>query len=85
MTSTTLSSREFNQQFNEAARATTKGPVFVTDRGKTSYVLLNFIDYQRLIREHRNMAELLSVPDVAASIDFDPPRSRETAKGADLS
>jgi len=85
VTSTTLSCREFNQQFNEATRAATKGPVFVTERGKTSFVLLNFTDYQRLIREHRNMAELLSVPDVAASVEFDPPRSAETARGADLS
>ncbi|MYM25233.1 type II toxin-antitoxin system Phd/YefM family antitoxin [Duganella sp. FT135W] len=85
MTSTTLSSREFNQQFNKPAKAVINGPVFVTEQGQTSYVLLNFKDYQRLIREHSNMAELLSVPELAANIDFDPPRSAEIARGADLS
>jgi PHD/YefM family antitoxin component YafN of YafNO toxin-antitoxin module len=78
----TTSSLELKREFSEAAN---KGPVFIAEQGRTAFVLLNFADYQRLIREHRNMAELLSVPDMAASIDFDPPRSTEKPKGADLS
>jgi PHD/YefM family antitoxin component YafN of YafNO toxin-antitoxin module len=85
MTVKTLSSREFAQNFREAAQAARSGPVFITERGDTAYVLLNFADYQRLIREHRNMAELLSVPDMAATVEFDPPRSSETARAADFS
>ncbi|SDG03604.1 MULTISPECIES: type II toxin-antitoxin system Phd/YefM family antitoxin [unclassified Duganella] len=85
MNSKTISTKEFDQIFQEAAQAANKGPVFVTEQGKTAFVLLNFADYQRLIREHRNMAELLSVPDIAASIEFDPPRSQETARAADFS
>lgn len=85
MNSTTLSAKEFDIKFDEAARAASKGPVFVTEQGATTFVLLNFADYQRLIREHRNMAELLSVPDMAASIEYDPPRSQETASAADFS
>lgn len=85
MTNTTLSCKEFSQNFSSAAKAANDGPLFVTEQGETAFVLLNFTDYQRLIREHRNMAKLLSVPDVAASVDFDPPRSQETARAADFS
>ncbi|MRW86478.1 type II toxin-antitoxin system Phd/YefM family antitoxin [Pseudoduganella sp. FT26W] len=84
MTSTRLSSKEFGPDFIQAAKAANDGPVFVIEQDETAFVLLNFKDYQRLVREHRNMAELLSVPDVAASIDFDPPRSQETARSAEF-
>ncbi|HEX4032186.1 MAG TPA: hypothetical protein VHX20_17615 [Terracidiphilus sp.] len=40
MAITTLSSREFNQDVSRAKRAAKKGPVFVTDRGRPSHVLL---------------------------------------------
>jgi hypothetical protein len=69
----------------EATQAASKGPVFVTERGNMTFVILNFADYQRLIREHRNMAELLSVPDIAANIDFDPPRSTDKSPSAEFS
>jgi hypothetical protein len=85
MTSTIVSSLELACDLTEAAQAASKGPVFVTERGDMAYVILNFTDYQRLIREHRNMAELLSVPDIAADVDFDPPRSTEPSPAADFS
>jgi ligand-binding sensor protein len=85
MTNKTLSSMQFAQHFSEATQAARNGPVFMTEGGDIAYVLLNFADYQRLIREHRNMAELLSVPDMAAKVEFDPPRSSETVRAADFS
>lgn len=84
MTITTLPIEEFLHQISDATNAAAKGPVFITEQGRTTHVLLKFSDYQRLIREHRNMAELLSVPDMA-DIDFDPTRSRETPTPADFS
>jgi PHD/YefM family antitoxin component YafN of YafNO toxin-antitoxin module len=78
MSSTTLSTQEFSRNADAAARAAQEGPVFITDRGRTVHVLLNFSDYQRLVKEHRNMAELLSIPEIAAEVDFDPARSKET-------
>lgn len=38
MTITTLSSRELNQDVTRAKKATCNGPVFITDRGKTTHV-----------------------------------------------
>lgn len=84
MISTTLSVKELGRSFGLAAKAASNGPLFVTEGSETAFVLLNLQDYQRLIREHRNMAELLSVPDIAASIEFDPPRSQETARAAEF-
>ena len=84
MTTATLPIQDFIQNAADATDAANTEPVFITERGRTTHVLLKFSDYQRLIREHRNMAELLSVPDMA-DIEFEPVRSRETPKPADFS
>ena len=85
MTNTTLSRREFAHAGGAATRAADNGPVFITEQGRVVQVLLNIADYQRLLREHRNMAELLAVPALASAIDFEPARSSETVKPADFS
>lgn len=71
MSITTISSREFNQGASEAKRAANNGPVFITDRGKPAHVLLSFADYQRLIKQRRNIADALAMPGLA-DIEFDP-------------
>jgi len=84
MTMTALSSREFNQGTSEAKRATKKGPVFITDRGRPAHVLMSFDDYQRLIKQRRNIADALAMPEVA-NIDFSPPRMSVEIRPADFS
>ena len=73
MTITKLSSREFNQDTSRAKRAAKRGPVFITDRGRPSHVLLTVEDYHRLAGGEKNIVELLGMPE-AASITFEPPR-----------
>jgi prevent-host-death family protein len=73
MASTKLSSREFNQDTSGAKKAAKHGPVFITDRGRPSHVLLTVEDYHRLIGGEKSIVELLGMPD-AASIEFEPPR-----------
>ncbi|MEK7913588.1 MULTISPECIES: type II toxin-antitoxin system prevent-host-death family antitoxin [Burkholderia cepacia complex] len=73
MTITTLSSRELNQDVTKAKKAAKDGPVFITDRGKTSHVLLSFEEYQRLTQQRRIIADSLAMPGVE-DIEFDPPR-----------
>ncbi len=68
-----LSSREFNQDTSRAKRAAKKGPVFITDRGRLSHVLLTAEEYQRITGEEKNIADLLAMPE-GAKIPFDPPR-----------
>ena len=73
MTITTLSSRELNQDIGRAKRATSDGPVFITDRGKPAHVLLSIEAYQRLVGGKRTLAEALAMPGMG-DIDFDPPK-----------
>ena len=44
------SAREFNQDTAGAKRAAEDGPVYVTDRGRPSHVLLTVAAYERLLR-----------------------------------
>lgn len=70
---TKLSSREFNQDTSRAKRAAKRGPVFITDRGRPSHVLLTVEEYQKITRGQKSVAELLAMPE-AAEIEFEPPR-----------
>ena len=54
MTITTLSSREFQQNANQAQKAARRGPVFITNRGRPAHVLLSYEDYQRISGKRRN-------------------------------
>ena len=74
MAITTLTSREFNQDVSKAKRAAQKGPVFVTDRGRVSHVLLSVEDYQAITREPLSIVEMLAMPE-AAEIEFEPVRA----------
>ncbi|MBK1705859.1 type II toxin-antitoxin system prevent-host-death family antitoxin [Halochromatium glycolicum] len=80
---TRITSREFNQRTSEAKRAADRGPVFITVRGRASYVLLSIEDYDRLARTDRNIADLLSMPGVE-EIDFEPPRLLDRPETPDL-
>lgn len=73
MTITKLSSREFNQDTSKAKRAAKRGPVFITDRGRSSHVLLTVDEYERIIGRGKSITDLLAMP-TAAKIDFEPPR-----------
>jgi len=70
---TKLSSREFNQDTSRAKRAAKKGPVFITDRGRPSHVLLTVEEYEKITGGQKNIADSLAMPE-AAEIEFEPPR-----------
>lgn len=83
MSVTTVSSREFNQDTGSAKRASLKGPVFITDRGKPAHVLLSIAEYQRITGGPRKIVEALALRE-AADIEFDPPRLSISFKPADF-
>jgi prevent-host-death family protein len=69
---TVMTSREFNQDTSGAKRATADGPVFITDRGTPSHVLMSMAEYRRLTQQ-------LSVADAfyvegADEIELDIPK-----------
>lgn len=77
MTITTLSSREFNHDVSRAKRATSTGPVFITDRGHTAHVLLSIEEYQKITDKQDSIVQLLALPE-AADIEFEIPRLDKT-------
>jgi prevent-host-death family protein len=85
MTITTFTSREFNQDVGAVKRAAKHGPVFITDRGRPSHVVLSIEAYQRLSGGQESIVDLLAMPD-AAAIEFEPPRlTGDFYRPADLS
>ena len=85
MAITRLSSREFNQDTSRAKRAAKRGPVFITDRGRPSHVLLTVEEYQRITEGQKSVADLLAMP-ATADIEFEPARLRgDLHDSADLS
>ena len=84
MTITTISSRELNQDVTRAKKAAKSGPVIITDRGKPAHVLLSIEEYQRITKQHRNIADSLAMPYVA-DIDFEPQRVTIGIRPADFS
>ncbi len=84
MTITTLSSRELNQDVTRAKKATKRGPVFITDRGKPAHVLLSIEEYQQLTKQRRSIADALAMPDIE-NIEFDPQRVIIETRPADFS
>ena len=82
LTITTLSGREFNQDTSRAKKAAAQGPVFITDRGKPSHVLLSIEDYQRITGGRRKIADALAMLD---DVDFEAPRLDIIIRPADFS
>jgi hypothetical protein len=75
MAITTLSSREFNQRVGFAKKAAENGPVFVTDRGKRTHVLLADEEYRRITGEGKSILKRLAYPPLAlVDDDFEFPR-----------
>lgn len=84
MPTTTLSSREFNQDTGRAKKAAQNGPVFITDRGKPAHVLLSIKDYRKLTERGFSLAEAVAQPR-APDFEFTPPRVQRIVRVPDLS
>jgi len=71
MSITTLSSREFNQDVTRAKKAAHHGPVFITERGKPSHVLLNLEEYRKLTCQQRSIVDILGMEE---DVEFELPQ-----------
>ena len=74
---TTVTSREFDQDAAGARKASRRGPVFITDRGRPAHVLLTIEDYRRLAGRGgaTNLAQAVAQPN--ADFEFEPARLGE--------
>ena len=57
-----LSSRDFNQDVSQAKRVARLEPVFVTDRGKPTHVLMSIEDWRRMNGDKESLVDLLAMP-----------------------
>lgn len=71
----TFSSRDFTRGVSAAKRAAAKGPVFITDRGRPAFALLNIEDYYRIVgKDETTLLEVMEGIPGGAGIEFEPPR-----------
>jgi len=56
-----MSSREFNQDSSGAKKTANHSPVFITDPGETSHVLMSISEYERLVRELPSIVDMLAI------------------------
>jgi len=85
MSTTTISSREFNQDLGRAKKAAQEGPVIITDRGRPAHVLLSIEQYLRLTGPQKSIIELLAMEGADDCGDLEIPIRREYPRAADLS
>ncbi len=84
MTITTLTSREFNQDTGRAKKATKRGPVFITDRGKPAHVLVSFEEYLRLTNRRGDLIDDLGLPEGVEDVVLEVPSMKHRARPADF-
>ena len=75
-----ISSRDFNQDVSQAKRAARIEPVFVTDRGKTTHVLMSIETYRKLSGQTETIIDLLAMAAPVA-LDVAETRSDEAWDG----
>ena len=71
-----MSSREFNQDVGKAKRAAENAPVMITDRGTPAFVLMKYVEYERLLGERPSIADLLNHEETK-DLEFEPARIRD--------
>ena len=78
----TISSREFNQSTGAAKKAARNGPVYITDRGQTSHVLLSYEHYREMTSDQPSIVDILGEPAGIADVDFEIPRRDDLGRAA---
>ena len=68
-----VASREFNQDVSSAKRAARLEPVFVTDRGRPTHVLMSIDAFRQLTGQTETIIDLLAMPGLA---EIDPVGAR---------
>ncbi len=66
-----VTAREFNQDISKAKRFAGSEPVFVTDRGRPTHVLLSIAAYRQLSGEHESILDLIGAS--VGSAPLNPP------------
>ncbi|KTF70498.1 type II toxin-antitoxin system Phd/YefM family antitoxin [Sphingomonas sp. HT-1] len=68
-----ISSREFNQDVSAAKRFARTEPVFITDRGRPTHVLMSIATFRTFAGQRDSIVDALAAPD---PFDVDPAGGR---------
>ena len=63
-----VTAREFNQDISKAKRFAMNEPVFVTDRGRPTHVLLGIAAYRQLTGERQSILDQICAPAGSAPL-----------------
>jgi len=80
-----VSSVELEKHPDRTRELAGRGPVFITEGGKPTHVLLSIEDYQRLIVKGPSIVEVLGMPPGVEDIEVEFPCSRDLPRAADFS
>lgn len=69
-----ISSRDLNQDVSRAKRAARLEPIFITDRGKPTHVLMSIEAFRQLTGHGETIVELLAMP-ATTEIDLEAARA----------
>jgi prevent-host-death family protein len=62
-----VTSRAFNQDVSQAKRLARAEPVFVTDRGRPTHVLMSYDSFRQLAGGGESLGDLLAMDDPVAA------------------
>jgi prevent-host-death family protein len=68
-----MSMRQNSQDSSGVIRAASKAPVFLTNRGKTTHVVMSIEEYERMNGKKKSIVDMLRHPE-SDHIEFDPPK-----------
>ncbi|WP_294255389.1 type II toxin-antitoxin system Phd/YefM family antitoxin [uncultured Sphingomonas sp.] len=68
-----LTSREFNQDVSAAKRFARTEPVFITDRGKPTHVLMSIASFRAFTGERESIVDALAAAE-PFEVDLNPGR-----------
>ncbi|MBB4841208.1 MULTISPECIES: type II toxin-antitoxin system Phd/YefM family antitoxin [Sphingomonas] len=68
-----ITSREFNQDVSAAKRLARGEPVFVTDRGRPTHVLMSIDQFRALSGQRESIVDLLALPAGSLDAELAPP------------
>ena len=66
---TVLSCQDFNRHIAKAQKQCEDAPVFVTNRGELSYVLMSYQKYLELSQQKQSIADALAFPDTDIEVE----------------
>ena len=70
----TISSRDFNQDVGRAKREARHEPVFITDRGRPTHVLMSFAAFREITGQTESIIDLLAMPEGESEAELDTVR-----------